>query len=80
MARLTAADVLRRYAAGERNFRAANLSGLRFRGANFSGADFSGAVLRSTDFRDARLERTNFSGALGGGNGDGALFSWLLLS
>ena len=66
MARHSAADVLRRYGAGERDFRATNLSGLCFRGQNLSGADFSGADLRSTDFRDAQLERTVFSGARGG--------------
>jgi uncharacterized protein YjbI with pentapeptide repeats len=66
MARLSANDVLSRYAAGERDFRAATLSGCCFRGANLSGSDFSGADLRSTNFRDALLERTNFSGAIGG--------------
>lgn len=66
MARLSASDILRRYAAGERDFRGAILRGLSFRGENLSEADFSGADLRSTDFSNAMLQRANFSNALGG--------------
>jgi uncharacterized protein YjbI with pentapeptide repeats len=66
MATFSAAEILRRYGAGERDFRALNMKGLRLRGENLSGADFSGADLRSTDFSDALLQGTNFSKALGG--------------
>ncbi|MFN9659806.1 MAG: pentapeptide repeat-containing protein, partial [Cyanobacteriota bacterium] len=49
MARLSQAEVLRRYQSGERDFRGVDLSGLRFRGESLAGADFSGADLRGTD-------------------------------
>ncbi|MEM9008249.1 MAG: pentapeptide repeat-containing protein [Cyanobacteria bacterium P01_F01_bin.86] len=44
--RLKARDVLRLYAAGERDFRGTILRGGNFRGADLSGADFSGAEFR----------------------------------
>ncbi|MBE7380632.1 MAG: pentapeptide repeat-containing protein [Leptolyngbya sp. SIO1E4] len=53
--RLTAQTVLRRYAAGERDFRGAILRGCNFRGAELSGADFSGADIRSARFVAATL-------------------------
>ena len=62
MARFTKAEVLRRYQAGERDFRGADLRCLRFRGATLAGADFSGADLRGTDFLDADLRRAKFVG------------------
>ncbi len=43
---MKAAEVLRRYAAGERNFRGVNLRGQSFKGADLSGADFSYADIR----------------------------------
>ncbi|MFM9087741.1 MAG: pentapeptide repeat-containing protein, partial [Cyanobium sp.] len=63
MARLRQAEVLRRYQAGERDFRGADLSGLRFRGATLAGADFSGADLRGTDFLEADVQGATFVGA-----------------
>ena len=63
MARLTQAEVLRRYQAGERDFRGADLRGLRFHGATLAGADFSGADLRGTDFLEADLRGAKFVGA-----------------
>ena len=62
MARFTKAEVLRRYQAGERDFRGADLRGLRFRGATLAGADFSGADLRGTDFLEADLRGAKFVG------------------
>ena len=58
-----AKEVLRRYAAGERNFRGLNLRGQSFKGADLSGADFSEADLRSTKFNEATLRGVNFTGA-----------------
>jgi len=63
MARFTQAEVLRRYQAGERDFRGADLRCLRFRGATLAGADFSGADLRGTDFLEADLRGAQFNGA-----------------
>ena len=63
MARFTKAEVLRRYQAGERDFRGADLRCLRFRGATLAGADFSGADLRGTDFLEADLRGATFVGA-----------------
>jgi uncharacterized protein YjbI with pentapeptide repeats len=63
MARLSQAEVLRRYQSGERDFRGVDLSGLRFRGESLAGADFSGADLRGTDFQDADLRAAKFIGA-----------------
>jgi uncharacterized protein YjbI with pentapeptide repeats len=60
MARLRAEDVLRRYAAGERDFRGADLTGLRFHRVCLAGADFSGADLRGTDFLEADLQGAKF--------------------
>ena len=63
MARLSQAEVLRRYQAGERDFRGADLRSLRFRNQTLAGADFSGADLRGTDFLEADLRGTTFVGA-----------------
>ncbi len=58
-----AKEVLRRYAAGERDFRGLNLRGQSFKGADLSGADFSEADLRSTKFNGSTLKGVNFTGA-----------------
>ncbi|MGF1536209.1 MAG: pentapeptide repeat-containing protein [Elainellaceae cyanobacterium] len=56
-----AAEVLRLYEAGRRDFRGENLRGQRFCGKDLSGADFSGADIRGTNFRNATLIDANFA-------------------
>lgn len=63
---MKAKEVLRRYAAGERDFRRANLRGQSFKGKGLSGADFSEADIRSTNFAGAILEGVNFARAKAG--------------
>jgi hypothetical protein len=63
---MKAQEVLRRYAAGERNFCSANLRGANFKGQDLSGANFSGADIRSANFTNATLRDANFTGAQGG--------------
>jgi uncharacterized protein YjbI with pentapeptide repeats len=63
---MKAQEVLRRYAAGERNFCNANLRGANFKGQDLSGANFSGADIRSANFTDATLRDANFTKAQGG--------------
>ena len=63
---IKAAELLKRYANGERDFRGANLRGQSFKGCDLSGADFSGADIRSTNFTRAILCGANFSGAKAG--------------
>jgi len=58
--RLKSKDVLRLYAAGERDFRGAILRGCSFHGADLSGADFSGADARHTKFINTNLEKVSF--------------------
>ena len=64
--RLKAKDVLRLYAAGERDFRGTILRGCNFRGADLSGADFTGADIRSAKFVNATLQEAMFCYAHGG--------------
>jgi uncharacterized protein YjbI with pentapeptide repeats len=54
-----AKELLRRYAAGERDFHDANLSGADLRIADLSGARLSGADLREADLTDANLRTAN---------------------
>ena len=63
---MKAQEVLSRYAAGERNFRGANLRGRSFRGKDLSGADFSEADIRGTNFTNAILQGANFAKARAG--------------
>ncbi len=63
---MKATEVLRRYAAGERNFQRENLRGQSFKGQDLSGADFSEADIRSTNFENANLQEVNFTGAKAG--------------
>ena len=63
---MKAAEVLRKYAAGERNFQRVNLRGQSFKGQDLSGADFSEADIRSTNFKNANLQGVNFTGAKAG--------------
>jgi uncharacterized protein YjbI with pentapeptide repeats len=63
---MKAKEVLRRYAAGERDFRRANLRGQSFKGKDLSGADFSEADIRSANFTGAVLRGVNFAKAKAG--------------
>lgn len=63
---MKAAEVLQRYANGERNFRGANLRGQNFRGQDLSGADFRGADIRGASFTFSILKNTQFQYARGG--------------
>jgi uncharacterized protein YjbI with pentapeptide repeats len=58
---MKASEVLKRYAAGERNFCRADLRGQSFKGQNFSGANFSEADIREANFTHAILRGANFS-------------------
>ena len=60
---MKAQEVLRRYAAGERNFRNTNIQGMNFAGQDLRGADFSGADIRSANFTDAKLSDSDFTAA-----------------
>ena len=64
--KLTASEVLRRYAAEERDFRGTNLRGQSFKGKDLSGADFSEADIRGANFNDAILRGTKFCKAKAG--------------
>ena len=63
---MKAQEVLRRYAAGDRNFRNENLRGASFEGKNLSGADFTGADICSANFTNATLRKANFAKAQAG--------------
>ena len=56
-------QIIKRYQAGERDFRRLKLRGMNFHGADLSRADFSECDLRGTNFRDAQLVGASFSGA-----------------
>ncbi len=63
---MKAAEVLKRYQAGERNFRRLNLRGQSFKDKNLSGADFRECDIRSTDFSNANLREAKLCGAKAG--------------
>ena len=63
---MKAEEVLRRYAAGERNFSGADLRGRNFKGQNLSGANFSHTDIRGANFTAANLSGANFTGAKAG--------------
>ena len=60
---LNAAELLKLYNAGRRDFRGENLRGQNFKGKDLAGADFSGADIRSANFSRADLRGANFSDA-----------------
>lgn len=63
---MKAAEVLRQYAEGRRNFRKENLRCLSFKGKDLSGADFSETDIRGTNFSKANLTGAKFMGAKAG--------------
>lgn len=63
---MKAEELLRRYAAGERNFQNADLRGQNLKGRDLSGADFRHADIRSANFSRANLSHASFTGAKAG--------------
>ncbi|NEO16269.1 MULTISPECIES: pentapeptide repeat-containing protein [unclassified Moorena] len=63
---MKAEEVLRKYAAGERDFRKENLRGQSLQGQDLSGADFSEADIRGANFKNAILTGTKFCNAVAG--------------
>lgn len=59
-------DLLRRYAAGDRDFRRVNLCGQSFKGKDLSGADFSETDIRGASFTNTSLRGAKFCGATAG--------------
>jgi uncharacterized protein YjbI with pentapeptide repeats len=60
---MKAQELLLRYAAGERDFRYANLRGQNFKGKDLSNIDLSYADIRGTNFNFAILRDANFTQA-----------------
>jgi uncharacterized protein YjbI with pentapeptide repeats len=58
---MKAQELLLRYAAGEHDFREADLRGQNFRGQNLSKIDLSSADIRGTNFNHANLSGANFT-------------------
>jgi uncharacterized protein YjbI with pentapeptide repeats len=62
-ANMDANEVLKRYAAGERNFRQADWRGISLPKANLSGVDLSGAHLSNADLSGSDLSNANLNWA-----------------
>ena len=63
--KITASEILKRYAKGERDFRYWQLAGADLRGADLSGADLSGADLSGAILQGADFHMANLSGVIG---------------
>ena len=61
---MTAAELLKAYAKGERNFKGVDLSGANLEDAELSEADFSGADFSGANLSYADLRYANFSEAI----------------
>lgn len=62
MARMTREELLRRYAAGERDFTGVDLTNLYLREAELPGINLRGAILEGTDFSGAVLKAACLAG------------------
>lgn len=60
---LNAKELIKRYKAGERNFRGARMEGIELNDVNLSGIKLNGAILRKASFRGACLAGAKLRGA-----------------
>lgn len=60
---MTGEELLKRYAAGERDFRGVDLTRVKIPNVDLSGADLSGAILDSVDLTGAKLHNVKMRGA-----------------
>ncbi len=75
---MKAKELLRRYAAGERNFQRANLCGQDLKGKDLSGSDFSYANIRGANFSHTILKDTDLTGVKAGLRGGWFIATGLL--
>ncbi|PSB17830.1 hypothetical protein C7B65_17375 [Phormidesmis priestleyi ULC007] len=76
---MKAKELLRRYAAGERNFQRANLCGQDLKGKDLSGSDFSYANIRGANFSHTILKDTDLTGVKAGLRGGWFIATGLLV-